>query len=157
MERRNFIKLVSLMLTTPIIANNLNTTSWNIIKQTLEHLFPKSKVFVGATALNLDIFLQLISKDRFFDKSDLEFLIQGAKMLYKIEPQFLQLSSNEREILLRKFEQRRVGQNWLSTLMRYGLEGMLSDPIYGGNNKQLGWKALHHNTGLPQPRKKYGI
>jgi hypothetical protein len=75
----------------------------------------------------------------------------------KIEPNYLHLPHTKKEILLRKFEQRRFGQNWLSTLMTYGLEGMLGDPLYGGNKKAQGWKVINHNTGLPQPRKKYGI
>jgi gluconate 2-dehydrogenase gamma chain len=34
---------------------------------------------------------------------------------------------------------------------------MLGDPIYGGNKNNNGWQAINHNTGLPQPKEKYGI
>jgi hypothetical protein len=156
MKRREFIKLTTLLLSTPLLATS-KITPWEIIESTLQHLFPEHKNFVGANNLNLATFLQLISKDEYFDKSDLEFLINGAKRIYKIEPEYLELSSRKKEIFLRKFEQRRFGQNWLSTLMTYGLEGMLGDPIYGGNKNGKGWSAIKHNTGLPQPKEKYGI
>ena len=50
------------------------------------------------------------------------------------------------------------GENWLSTLLLYIFEALLTDPVYGGNPNGIGWKWLGHNPGLPRPTadKRYG-
>ena len=40
---------------------------------------------------------------------------------------------------------------WLSTLITYTLEALLSDPLYGGNTNGIGWKWLGHDPGNPRP------
>lgn len=155
MNRRDFIALGLLLLTTPLHKNTPN--SWDIINSTLNHLFPASKHFGGASNLKVYDFLMAVSKDKYFDKSDLQFLTKGGSELYKINKNFLTISSEEKEEILRKFEQSEFGQNWLSLVMNYGIEGILGDPIYGGNKNSQGWISLKHKTGQPQPKAKYVV
>lgn len=155
MNRRAFITLCTMLLTQNIYGEkNISPTPWDIIGTTLQHLFPKSNNFAGSKNLGIDQFIKIISEDIYFDKSDLEFLIFGAKKLFSRNQSFLSLNNYDREKALREFE--KEYQNWLSLLIYYGLEGMLSDPIYGGNKAMLGYKALKHSPGLPRPKSKYG-
>ena len=39
--------------------------------------------------------------------------------------------------------------------MTITMEGMFSDPIYGSNIKESGWKALGAYGGFPRPKTKY--
>jgi gluconate 2-dehydrogenase gamma chain len=50
---------------------------------------------------------------------------------------------------LRRFETN--GKQWISTILRYILEALLTDPIYGGNPNAIGWKWLDHQPGFPRP------
>lgn len=145
-----------LLLTTPF--NNTSTTYWDIIKSTLDHLFPKSTQFYGAAELDAISFLQFASRNKkYFKKSDLDLLISGAFEIFNIEHAFVTKSIDIKEKILRDFEAKQSGKDWLSTLMNYGIEGMLSDPIYGGNKNQKGWITLNHKPGLPRPKKLYAI
>ncbi len=155
MNRRAFITFCTAVLTQNIYAENKNIPShWDIINATLEHLFPQTKSFYGAKSIGMGNFISLIADDKYFDKSDLRFLTFGAKKLYERYNDYLFMDHTKKELTLREFE--KEYQNWLSLLMYYGFEGMLSDPIYGGNKNLLGYKALEHNAGLPRPKSKYG-
>lgn len=156
MKRRIFILLSFYLFIRPLSAKRTAPNVWHIIDYSLNHIFPKSPKFIGASQLNLLSFLKLVTKDKYFDKDDLKFLIRGAKRLYKLNKNYIQLSVTKKEKVLRDFEKTSFGQNWLAILMYYGFEAMLGDPIYGGNRNNQGWKNLAHNTGLPQPKTKYG-
>jgi len=156
MTRRIFMLFGFYALTRPLSAKKTKITHWNIINATLNHLFPKSQNFANASQLNLLNFFKLNSTSKYFDKVDLVLFINGSKALYKMDKNYLNLSKSHREKLLREFEQTNLGQNWLSTLMYYGFEAMLSDPIYGANHDMQGWNALNHNPGIPRPTKIYG-
>ena len=64
---------------------------------------------------------------------------------------FTQLNNNEREQLLRLIAGSEAGENWLSTLLLYIFEALLSDPVYGGNTGEAGWQWLAHTPGFPRP------
>ncbi len=156
MTRRLFIILSFYLLTKSLGAKKLSPTYWQMIDSTLNHLFPKSKKFEGASKLNFLSFLKLTTQNKYFNKDDLKFLIKGTKILYKMDKNYLNLSILKKERLLRKFEKSSIGQRWLATLLYYGFEAMMSDPVYGGNYEQKGWKALSHNAGIPRPKNRYG-
>ncbi len=157
MKRRIFLIMMFYVLTRSLSAKTITPTYWKIIESVYQHLFPKTSKFSGALDLNMIDFIKIITKDKYFDKDDFALLIKGAKKLYKVNNNFINLSIYEKEKVLRKIEQTSFGQNWLSTLMYYGFEAMLSDPIYGGNKNQKGWRSLNHNSGFPRPKVKYGI
>nr|MBL0721384.1 gluconate 2-dehydrogenase subunit 3 family protein [Sulfurovaceae bacterium] len=91
-----------------------------------------------------------------FDKDIKEFVISGAKELISRENgQFINYNIEEKEIALRKFENTPKGSRWLSRIMILSMEALLSDPIYGGNIGESGWRALHINSGEPKPKSRY--
>jgi gluconate 2-dehydrogenase gamma chain len=45
----------------------------------------------------------------------------------------------------------RWGRAWLSLLLYYIFEALLSDPVYGGNPGEIGWRWLEHQPGFPRP------
>ena len=51
------------------------------------------------------------------------------------------------------------GENWVSTLLFYICEALLTDPIYGGNPNGIGWAWLAHQPGFPRPspEQSYGV
>ena len=153
MNRRDFLLLCTVLLSQKINAKT-DLSHWDIIKSTLKHMFPKTKGFYGCEDMGMENFIKTVSGDKYFDKDDLELLIKGSYELFEQNKNITNLNKAQMEEELRIFES--YNQKWLSTLLYYGFEAMLSDPLYGGNKDQKGWKNLKHNTGLPRPLKKYG-
>lgn len=88
--------------------------------------------------------------------SHADFLLQGARWLEALShdragQSFLELTEDAREKLLRQVEKSDAGRQWLDLLLRYLLEALLSDPVYGGNNGSKGWRWLAHRPGFPRP------
>ena len=44
-------------------------------------------------------------------------------------------------------DETRWGRAWLSLLLYYIFEALLSDPVYGGNPDGIGWQWLEHQPG----------
>ena len=67
------------------------------------------------------------------------------------------MSIVERDKALQEFiSNSKMAKNWVSLILYYTLEALLSSPIYGGNRDRLGWRWLKHNTPKPQPIKPFG-
>lgn len=154
LQRRTFL-LISIFSGYSLAFAKKHTSELEAIKTTLEHMFPQTDKYHGAKSFNGFGYLQNVSKDKSFDKSDMEFLLYGAKKLLKYDRNFVKVSTSRKEKLLRKFEKTNTGANWLSLLIYYGLEGMLSDPIYGGNKNMNGWKNIKHTPPVPMAKVKY--
>ena len=91
-----------------------------------------------------------------YDKDIRVFVIEGAQELESREKgKFTTLSEKEKERALRDYEKTHYGSTWLSRLMILTMEGMFSDPIYGSNVKEAGWKALGAYGGVPRPTMRY--
>ena len=67
MNRRNFIKLTSLTLTSLAFAKE-NQKEWSVIESVSAHLLPISK------EINFIRYLEFVSRDESFDDGDLDFL-----------------------------------------------------------------------------------
>lgn len=154
MTRRTFFLIPLLSYGTYAIAKN-GTTELKTIQSVLEHMFPDTKSYNGAKTFGAYQYLLLNSTNKYFDKRDLRFLKTGAKELLKLDKNFSEVSTNRKEKLLRQFEKRKIGKNWLSLLLYYGFEAMLCDPVYGGNINMSGWKNIKHNPPIPMARFKY--
>jgi len=61
----------------------------------------------------------------------------------------------EKEKALRAYEKTNYGSSWLSRIMTLTMEGMFSDPIYGSNTKEAGWKSVGAYGGYPRAKIKY--
>jgi gluconate 2-dehydrogenase gamma chain len=139
-------------------------TRWQIIDRVQQHLFPSETDAPGAKEINALGYLRFVVADEQLDIEDREFVLQGAGWLEDISLQsakrpFLELNDELRELVLRQVEQSDAGENWLSTLLLYLFEALLTDPVYGGNPNGIGWQWLGHRPGFPRPpaNKRYGV
>lgn len=121
-----------------------------------QHLFPSGSQLPSAEAMQLTEFLFDTLAHQSFDKDIREFVLDGAKELgSRTKNKFLTMSPKEREKALREYEKTEYGSSWLSRMMTLSMEGMLSDPVYGSNKKEAGWKALDAYGGQPRPKTRY--
>ena len=135
--------------------SNIKMKNWLIIQQVQNILFPKNNNALGADEFGATNYLILVSKHSSFNKDDLKFLIRGSEELINREKKFLSLKFQDQEKVIKSFSKTRFGENWLSLLLFYTIEALVSDPIYGGNKSESGWKWLGHNAGKPRPKLKY--
>jgi len=128
---------------------------FKIIEKVQAILFPKNGNAPSADEFEATNYLLIVSSHPSFSKDDLLFLQKGAKELIKQEPKFLTMSFQKQSDVINDFSKTKIGRNWLSILLYYTIEALLSDPIYGGNRNEVGWKWLNHHTGKPQPKTKF--
>jgi len=163
MKRRNFLILGSVLGLSPYIeAKELSVfeRSFKKVEAAIfavqEHLFPKGSKIPSAASMNVTQFLFETITHKSYDKDIRVFVLEGAEELMKREKgKFTSMGSKEKEQALRSFEKTNYGSNWLSRIMTITMEGLFSDPIYGSNVKESGWKALGSYGGLPRPTSRY--
>lgn len=119
------------------------------------HLFPRQEDSPGADDINALAYLQRALEDPVLDE-DKQFIRNGVGWLDDLstttyEKTFLQLNHDDRETQLQNIAKSSAGENWLSTLLLYIFEALLTDPVYGGNPDGTGWAWLEHTPGFPQP------
>jgi len=127
-----------------------------IISLVLAHMFPKQNSLPSAEETGVITFLYKTMSHPSYDKEIREFVIDGAKELMKREKNlFKNMNKEEREIALRSYEETPYGSAWLSRMMILAMEGFFSDPVYGTNLKEMGWRRLHVQGGYPRPQGRY--
>ena len=155
MKRRLFLSLPIGVTLFVSFACAKKEDSWAVIESVQEHLFPKSTKYPSAKSFQALRYLKMVSHHDSFDKEDLDFIQQGARELEKRGYKSIMIKS-EKEQMLREFSKSQFGKNWISLLLNYTLEAMLSDPLYGGNKDEKGWRAYKHHAGVPRPTKRFG-
>ena len=163
MKRRNFLILGSILGLSPYIkAKELSDfdKSFKKVEATIssvqEHMFPAGSQIPSAASMKVTQFLFETITHKSYDKDIKVFVLEGAEELIKREKgQFTSMNSKEKEKALRSFEETNYGSNWLSRIMTITMEGLFSDPIYGSNIKESGWKALSSYGGIPRPSSRY--
>jgi gluconate 2-dehydrogenase gamma chain len=129
---------------------------WATLSAVQEHMFPAGADMPGAGDIHAIVYLHNTLENPAADGEDREFLFNGVGWLNDLANKetglsFVALDESQRESLLRQIEQSRAGRNWLSLLLTYVLEALLSDPVYGGNPNGVGWQWLAHQPGYPTP------
>ena len=129
---------------------------WAVIAQVQQHLFPDEPDSPGARAVNALDYLQGVMQDPRIPQDERDFVLRGVGWLQGMAQQrhasgFLQMSTAEQEALLREIARSEAGENWLSTLLTYLFEALLTAPAYGGNPGGVGWKWLQYVPGFPLP------
>ena len=129
---------------------------WLSIAEVQEHSFPADDVSPGAKDISALRFLRNMLEAPDSDTEEREFIIKGVGWLNDLsiknnKRKFIKLNTDEKEKVLRQIEGSRAGSRWLSLMMTYLLEALLSDPVYGGNKDQKGWQWLEHIPGFPTP------
>ncbi len=156
MKRREFLVTSALFATTTLLNAKEEKLPWIIIEEVFEVLFPKTNSMPSAKEFGALNYLYQNSKEKSFDKEDLEYLLQGSIDFNSSFPLFLKASKKQKAQIIEEVSLSSYGESWLSLLIYYGIEAMLSDPIYGGNKNEVGYKALNFQAGNPKPKIKYG-
>lgn len=163
MKRRKFLILGSVFGLSPYVqAKEISTfeKAFKKVEPTLlavqNHLFPEGSKLPSAKSMNVTQFLFETMMHKSFDKDIKAFVVDGAKELEKREKgRFTSMTEQQKEKALRAYEETNYGRSWLSRIMTLTMEGLFSDPIYGSNIKEAGWKALSSYGGFPRPKTRY--
>lgn len=129
---------------------------WPTIVAVQEQLFPSEADSPGANDINAAAYLKTLLDDAEHDQDERNFLLNGPTWLDELaktdyQKSFIHLNASQQEQLLQRIARSEAGENWLSLLLLYIFEALLSSPIYGGNPDGIGWRWLEHNPGFPQP------
>jgi len=137
---------------------------WQLLAAVQDHLLPSEPGIPGAREVNALGYLRFVISDSLIDAQDRAFVLEGALWLEDRAVglsgrSFLALDEEQKERVLREIAGSDAGENWLSTLLTYLFEALLTDPVYGGNPGGVGWKWLEHVPGFPRPplEKRYWL
>ena len=135
---------------------------WLTLISVQEHLLPADKDSPGANDIQALAYLRGMMETPDFDKEEAILIHNGVGWLNDLatseyKKKFVQLDTESKEKVLRRVEGSRAGSRWISMLLTYLLEALLTDPVYGGNPNGIGWSWLQHQPGFPTPpeSKKY--
>ena len=173
MKRRNFLILTAgftLSASLPLRAGNnkpavaiepdassaLNTSQWQTMDRVLNHLFPSEGDAPGAKEIYATAWLYNALGMPGVEQEHLNAMHDGVVKLEKMSKEmhqqaFVKLDETQRETTLRQLEKDSGGRAWLQETLRYILEALLIDPVYGANPDAVGWKWLKHRPGFPRP------
>jgi len=137
-------------------ATHLDSPPWPTIEAAHNHLFPADGNGPSARDLHATAYLRALLDDPEFDGGDADLLRNGARWLDDLamkreKTPFRDLDPAARERVVAEVAASGPGERWLSTLLLYLFEALLSDPVYGGNPGGAGWQWLAHSPGFPQP------
>ena len=126
-----------------------------IIEAVQNHFFPQNTLLPYAKDMNLTLFLYETITHSSYDKDIRKFVLEGAEEFFMLEKNFTAYSKSKKERAMRRYENSKYGRNWLSRIMTLSMEGLFSDPIYGGNVGEAGWKSIHAFGRYPRPKTRY--
>jgi hypothetical protein len=140
------------------IHNQLTDEDFATLSAVQNHLFPKSKNSPGASDINAAQYYTWILMDKEKAPDSLEQLRDGIRWTKETADEtysqkFVDLSFEEKENVIQIMANEGWGKNWLSATITLIFEALLSDPIYGSNTHEAGWKWLEHTSGNPRPEK----
>lgn len=162
-SRRRFIKQLllgsaAMMFADSVVANTNQLTNerWEILSEVHMHMLPVSENEPDASSINATAYLKSVLEWPGVGDSDKKFILDGVGWLNglaekQFNKSFDQLDTNTKEIVLRTVEKSQAGENWLSLIMLYLIEALLTDPVYGGNVNGQGWQWLEYQSGFPTP------
>lgn len=163
MQRRFFLSMCGVGTATMLLATDntdknrvIDNSTLDIIRKVQQHMFPADSILPSADSSHLTLFLEETISHHTYDRDIRRFVIKGAKKLQDREGgKILTYDELQIEKALRAYEESSYGSSWLDRIMMLSLEGLLSDPVYGGNIKESGWKALSTRGGEPRPTTRY--
>lgn len=167
MKRRDFIKLSAILLGTTAFADTTKGYALHVsivgepfltLLHVFEDLFPPNIAMPSIHKINILGFMKAVLADKRVQHSTKQQIIEGVKWLNltannSYDKNYIELSYVQRQNLLIGISQKEWGDNWLWNLMNFGFEAMFSDPVYGGNLQENGWKWVDHVSGSPRPPK----
>lgn len=134
----------------------LTDVQYKITHSVQEILFPKDGNGPVITEINATDYLVWVLSDKNKDPEEVEYIINGIGWVEetaeeKYETRYLDLSQDKKEELIAFISKESWGESWLSVILSFIFEALLSDPQYGGNVDQQGWNWLEHKPGHPGP------
>lgn len=136
----------------------LSEIEWNTLVAIQDVLFPSEENSPGARDINAAAFYQWVINDPLLDPEETAFRKNGITWIEETSVEnraksFVDLDIEAKEEVLRYAEHYSWGESWISTTLLHIFEALLSDPIYGGNTDERGWKWLGYSPGIPRPTK----
>lgn len=138
------------------------TEPWRTLDAVQQHMLPTGADSPGATEIRSIHYLKALLDSPGIEADDKDFIRNGVQWLNGITRElfnksFHQLDVAQRETSLRRIEDSRSGERWLSLNLKYVIESLLTAPVYGGNPEGIGWQWLEYQPGFPLPTedKKY--
>ena len=167
LSRRKFLKglaLAGIASQIPFISSCFNDNDNFIgkyektIKAIQQILFPDDDFGPGALGINAHKYFIWAVADNQMDEQDRSFIFNGLEWTEQLSEKeyskaFHELEVKQQKILVIKMTDLKWGETWLSVMMTFILEALLSNPLYGGNPNEEAWKWLNHYAGSPQPDK----
>ena len=137
----------------------LNKKQLEIATLVQQILFPKEANSPGAKDFNAAKYLLWVLTDKRIPKDEKQYIVNGLKWVNETAQEensssFLKLSKNEQVQVIDTISNTSWGENWLSVMLTFIIEAMISDPIYGFNKDGIGTKWLGHQVGYPRPTKE---
>lgn len=119
-------------------------------------LFPADEWGPSAAEFNADRYIIWMLNDPRMDPEENEYLVNGLNWTNeesetKFNQTFSRLDRSQQEDLVQHLFTTDWGENWLSVNLTYIFEAMISDPVYGFNEGEIGWQWLEHVPGIPRP------
>ena len=138
-------------------AQVLKIDPWLTLEAVLAHLLPESPTGPSAKEIQATQYLYNVVFQQPTESDEIEFIYKGVGWLNgfsnsELQKNFVLLSFDEKEKILQAISRSRAGENWLSNLVSYIFEAMLTPPSYGGNPNGIGWQWLDHQAGFPLPQ-----
>ena len=155
-SRRNFLKY-GFLSSSVLVMSGCELFSIVTPKETIElvqaDLFPKAQEL----GINTFVYMSIVLNHSRITDEDKEFIKNGVKWLNeealeKYNTTYTKLTPKERQEILKDISQVRWGDSWINEMLTYALEATLSDPVYGVNKSESGWKWLEFQGGLPRPK-----
>ena len=163
-DRRSFLTKTGLLLAAtslPLVARVETVAAesaepWLTFAAVQDHLFPTTADAPGAKEINATTYLKRVLSESHTDPDDKQFIKNGVGWLNDLAQEkqglmFHELNEEQRETVLRQIEKSRAGARWISFILLYIFEALLSAPVYGGNPDAVGWRWLEHQPGFPLP------
>lgn len=140
---------------TPLMSNQ----QAKIIQVVQNILFPNDGNGPGAEEINAFPYLLWYLQDDLIKEYQRQFMLEGADKLESetqslFQQSFLELSPENQYKIIGILANKKRTKIWLSKLLTFIFEALLTDPCYGGNPNQIGWKWLKHNPGTPRSNTK---
>lgn len=140
--------------TQPSSVLELRDHKWKTIQAVQNVLFPAAEDTPGASDVGAAEYL--LKALKMPQNDDREFIFKGVGWTNDLaqtqyQKTFTQLKVSQQEELISVIAKSRAGRNWLSKLLTYIVEALLTAPVYGGNKKVSGWKWLEYQAGFPLP------
>jgi gluconate 2-dehydrogenase gamma chain len=129
---------------------------WLTIDQVQQQLLPVDDLGPAAVDIKALAYLKAVTEQSQMDENSRQFLVDGVGWLNDLSQQRLGVpytaaQHSQQSELLHEIARTTSGENWLSLLMTYLIEALLSDPVYGANPNAIGWHWLQHTPGFPRP------